>query len=82
MDTWFQEKFDGLRVFSSSFVLVENLTRHLQKPANGRREEVAAERLAERQISEFLKLVQDQLPHYHRFVVLDRSSNIIAQFPA
>ena len=81
VDTWFKEKFDGLRVFSSSFVLVENLTRHLQKPANGRREEVAAERLAERQISEFLKLVQDQLPHYHRFVVLDRSSNIIAQFP-
>jgi len=81
MDAWFEEKFHGLRVFSGSFVLVENLTRHLQQSTAEKSGEVAAKRLAEQQISEFLQLVQDQLSHYHRLLVLDKLGSVIAQFP-
>ncbi|MCB1752232.1 MAG: GGDEF domain-containing protein [Gammaproteobacteria bacterium] len=80
MDSWFQEKFRGLRVFSGSFVLVENLIRHQQHAGTGNNSE-AARRLAARQISVFLQLVRDQLQHYHRLLVLDRSGTVVAQFP-
>ena len=71
MDAWMQAKFDGLRVYSSSLMLVDNLTRHLHQTADSPP--------ATQQLGEFLRLVQDQVPDYQRLLVLDRSGDLVAQ---
>ncbi|MCB1762002.1 MAG: diguanylate cyclase [Gammaproteobacteria bacterium] len=73
MDAWMQTKFDGLRVYSSSLMLADNLTRHLHQTADSPP--------AILQLGEFLRLVQDQVPDYRRLLVLDRSGDLVAQSP-
>ncbi|MCB1863034.1 MAG: GGDEF domain-containing protein [Gammaproteobacteria bacterium] len=81
VDAWLEEKFDGLRVFSGSFVLVENLDRYRRwspaETAGQKRDRLEAEQ----QLSEFLQLVQNQVPEYHRLLVLEMSGETVAQFP-
>jgi len=81
LDAWFKEKFYDLHVFAGSFVLKENLTHHLQQSTAGSSDAVASEQMAGSQIREFLQLVQDQSPDYHRLLVLEKSGSVVAQFP-
>ncbi len=81
MDRWIQEKTGSLRVFSGSFVLVENLTRHLRQATTAKPGKVGTEIATEQQIGEFLQLVQEQVPEYQRLLVLNLSGQLVAGFP-
>lgn len=81
MDAWLQQQLQGLRSFSSSFVLVDNLSRLRQQTAY-EYVDTGDSQLAITQIDQFIRVVQDQLPLYSRLLVLDVSGNVVTQFPS
>ncbi|MCP3867742.1 MAG: diguanylate cyclase [Gammaproteobacteria bacterium] len=81
INTWIDERFNDLRVFSSSFALSRNLALQNESLASAQTGDTDPALSAESQINEFLKLIQAQVKDYRRLLVLDLAGKPTAQHP-
>ena len=81
LDEWLLEKLEDLSVFSRSFVLVDNLTQHLEPSSAEQQSSLSPPLPPDQQILEFLQLVQVQVPDYRSLLVLDTAGSLVSQYP-
>ena len=81
LNDWLQQMLGDLSVYSQSFVLVENLALHLDPSVADKHNSNSPPLPPDRQIDDFLQLVQTQVPGYRSLLVLDTAGNLVSQYP-
>lgn len=74
---WFKQRNYDLHVFSHSFVISENISKHLESVAD-RSMEISTPPLHSRKIATYLNSLQKQFDDYTRLLVLDKEGVVIA----
>lgn len=74
---WFKQRNYDLHVFSNSFVISENLARHLNTE-NNIEQDISSPALYTKKIATYLNSVQKQFDDYTRLFVLDNEGIVIA----
>jgi diguanylate cyclase (GGDEF)-like protein len=78
INLWFKERNYDLRVFASSFVVRENLSRYRTAIGNDKKNLEKQPSAHLRKIGTYLSLIRDEFKDYRRLLVLDNEGRVIA----
>ncbi len=80
LDLWFRERVYDIRVFSSSYVVQENLETYIRTLDHSKSPDtLGLHRDAASQLTNYLTLINAKFPFYSRLSVLDPSERIVAE---
>ena len=74
---WFKQRNYDLHVFSHSFIITENISKHLESVPN-KSKEIPTPPLHSRKIATYLNSLEKQFEDYTRLLVLDKEGVVIA----
>jgi diguanylate cyclase (GGDEF)-like protein len=74
LDLWLKDRLYDVRVFSSSYVVLENLDKIVGQSGGAHREDV----VALRRLKDYLRSVQEKIVDYQELMLLDLEGKIVA----